>query len=78
MTAVQGVGWILVTGAALKLAKDEKAVALIRQGRRNSYVALVLYSLLALMAVWFPLAIAIVTTMLWAYWLAFSPRSDQL
>ena len=78
VTAVQGVAWILATGAALKLAKDEKAAALIRQGRRNGYVALVIYSLLALIAVWFPLAIAIVTTMLWAYWLAFSLKSDQL
>ena len=34
------------------------------------------YSLLALIAVWFPLAIAIVTTMLWDYWLTFSLRAE--
>ena len=78
VTAVQGVAWILATGAALKLAKDEKSAALIREGQRNGYIALVIYALLALIAVWFPLAVAIVTTMLWAYWLAFSLRSDQL
>jgi len=78
VTAVQGVAWILATGAVLKLAKDEKSAALIREGRRNGYFALVIYALLALIAVWFPLAVAIVTIMLWAYWLAFSLRSDQL
>src|SRR5262245_10000724 len=77
VTAVQGVGWILATGAALKLAKDGKSAALIREGRRNGYFALVIYALLAVIAVWFPLAVAIVTIMLWAYWLAFSLRSDQ-
>ena len=78
VTAVNAVGWILVTGAALRngLAKDEQSVALVRAGYRGGYFASVVYSLLALAAVWFPLAVAIVTTMLWAYWLAFSLRAD--
>jgi TMEM175 potassium channel family protein len=76
VTAVQAVSWILVTGAALRLAKDEKSVVLVHDGRRNGYFAVVIYSLLALIAVWFPLTIAIVTTMLWVYWLAFSLRTD--
>ena len=78
VTALQAVGWILVTGAALRsrLAKDEKSAVLVRHSRRNGYFALVVYSLLALIAVWFPLAIAVVTTMLWAYWLTFSLRAD--
>ena len=76
VTAVQAVSWILVTGAALRLAKDERSVAHVRDGHRNGYFALVIYSLLAVTAVWFPLTIAIVTTLLWAYWLAFSLRAD--
>ena len=76
VTAVQAVSWILVTGAALRLAKDEKSVALVHVGHRNGYFALMVYSLLALIAVWFPLTIAIVTTILWGYWLAFSLRAD--
>ena len=78
VTAVQAVGWILVTGAALRngLAKDEQSVALVRNSYRDGYFASVVYSLLALAAVWFPLAVAIVTTMLWAYWLAVSLRAD--
>ena len=76
VTAVQAVSWILVTGAALRLTKDEKSALLVRKGHRNGYFALVIYSLLALTAVWFPLTIAIVTTLLWAYWLAFSLRAE--
>lgn len=76
VTAVQAVSWILVTGTAVTLAKDEKSAALVRDARRNGYFAFVVYSLLALIAVWFPLVIAIVTTMLWAYWLTFSLRAD--
>ena len=76
VTAVQAVSWILVTGAALRLAKDETAVARVRDGHRNGYFALMIYSLLAVTAVWFPLTIAVVTTLLWAYWLAFSLKWD--
>ena len=77
VTAVQAVGWILVSGAALRnrLARDEKSAAVMRDNRRNGYFALVVYSSLALIAFWFPLTIAVVTTMLWAYWLAFSLRT---
>jgi len=76
LTAVQAVAWILVSGAALRrqLTKDDKSASLMRDNRRNGYLAFVVYSLLALIAVWFPLAIAIVTTMLWAYWLTLSLR----
>jgi uncharacterized membrane protein len=76
VTAVQAVSWILVTGAALTLAKDEKSVVLVRDGHRNGYFAFVVYSVLALIAVRFPLTIAILTTMLWTYWLAFSLRAE--
>jgi len=64
-TAVQAVGWILVSGAALRggLTKDEKSTLVMRNSRRNGYFALVVYSLLALVALWFPLSMAIVTTM---------------
>ena len=78
VTAVQAVGWILVTGAALRngLARDEPSAAIVRDAHRDGYFATGVYSLLALIAVWFPLAVAIVTTMLWGYWLAVSLRAD--
>jgi uncharacterized membrane protein len=76
VTAVQAVGWILVSGAALRsrLTRDDQSTSLMRGSRRNGYFAFVVYSLLAGIAVWFPLTIAIVTTMLWAYWLTLSLR----
>jgi uncharacterized membrane protein len=76
VTAVQAVGWILVSGAALKnqLTRDEKSAVVMRENRRNGYFALGAYSLLALIAFWFPLTIAVVTTMLWVYWLVYSLR----
>jgi uncharacterized membrane protein len=76
VTAAQAVAWILVAEAALRsrLTKDDTSTSLMRDNRRNGYLAFAVYSLLALIAVWFPLAIAIVTTILWAYWLTFSLR----
>ena len=76
VTVVQAIAWILVARSARRLTKDEKAAALIRDGNRNGYMAVVVYSLLALLAFWFPLTIAIVTTLLWAYWLAFSLQAE--
>src|SRR5499427_1235430 len=74
LTAVQAVAWILVSGAALRrqLTKDDKSAVLVRDGHRNGYFAFVVYSLLALIAMWFPVTVVIGTTMLWAYWLTFS------
>ena len=76
LTAVQAVGWIFVSGAALssRLTKNAKCAAIMRENRRNGYFACALYSLLAFIAFWFPLAIALVTTALWAFWLIFSFR----
>jgi len=78
VTALQAVGWILVAGTALRgrLAKDEKSVALVRDAARSSFGALVVYSVLALVAGWLPLTSAIVTTILWTYWLVYSLRAD--
>jgi uncharacterized membrane protein len=66
------IGWVLVTGAALKngLTTDERSATTMRENRRNGYFACVLYSLLAVTALWLPLAIAIVTTVSWIFWLA--------
>jgi hypothetical protein len=78
LTAVQAVAWILLSGAALRsrLTKDEASAVVMRNNRRNGYYAFAVYSLLALVAFWFPLAIAVVTTMLWAYWLVLGLRME--
>ncbi len=69
--AAQSVSWILLTGSALKdqLAKNEKSTLAIRINGKFGYFAFALYSLCAIIAIWFPLAIAIVTTLTWIFWL---------
>ena len=74
--AIQAVGWILFSRTALKnqLTKDETSTRTMREGLRNGYFAFVLYSVLAIMAFWFPLVVAIVTTLSWIIWLVRSVR----
>jgi uncharacterized membrane protein len=74
--AAVAIGWILVSGAALKdrLTTDARATATLRDGRRNGWLAFALYALLAIAAVWFPLAVAVVTTVSWIFWLVYGIR----
>jgi uncharacterized membrane protein len=74
--AILAFGWILVSGAALKhqLTNDERSTALIRVGNRNGYVAFAFYALLATAALWFPLVVAVITTVSWIFWLVLGIR----
>ena len=69
--SLQSVGWILLNRSAIKgqLYKSEKAATTIRKSRKFAYFALVLYSLFAIAAFWFPLTIAIITILTWVFWL---------
>lgn len=69
--ALQAIGWILITGAALKngLVENEKSVLVIRDGKKYGYFAFTIYSLCSIIAVWFPLTIALITTLIWIFWL---------
>jgi uncharacterized membrane protein len=69
--ALQAIGWILIVRAALKndLGKSEKATLQIRKNGQFGYFAFVLYTLCAIIAIWFPLTIAIITTITWIFWL---------
>jgi uncharacterized membrane protein len=77
--AVQAIGWILVTGAALKnrLVDEAGSTLKMRENNRNGYGAFVLYSLLAIIAFWFPIAVAIVTTVSWIFWLILGIRMKR-
>lgn len=70
---VQALGWILLSKAATKshLTKSKKSDLKMQESGRFGYFALVLYSLCAVMAIWFPLAIAAITTISWIFWLLF-------
>ena len=72
--AMQAVAWILFTTAVIKnqLAKDEKSEITIRENRKYGYFAFIVYSICAIIAFWFPLAIAIITTCIWIIWLVVS------
>ena len=77
---IQAVGWILFSRAALKnqLTKDEASTTTMRESLRSGYFAFALYSLLAILAFWFPLAIAIITTLSWIIWLVISLRRKHV
>ena len=74
--ALQAIGWILITGSVLKdqLGKNEKSILAIRESGKFAYFAFALYSLCAIIAIWFPLAIAIITTITWIFWLTWGIR----
>ena len=73
---LQSIGWILVTGAALKhhLLVDAPAVETARNNYRNAWFACAFYLLLAVLAFWLPLVVATVTLVSWVVWLVVGIR----
>jgi uncharacterized membrane protein len=74
--AIQGLGWVLLSAASLKndLAINEKAIAQIKVNRKNGYITFIIYSLLSIISFWFPLAIAIITTLTLVFWLYYGVK----
>ena len=74
--ALQAMGWVLFATSARRghLGKNEKAITQTRKTGKSAYFAFSLYSLCAIMAIWFPLPVAIVTTLTWIYWLIWGTR----
>jgi len=70
--AIQGLGWILLSHAAIKggLAKNERSLPLIRKNLLYSYFGFGLYALFAILAIWFPFTVAVITTLTWIFWLS--------
>jgi uncharacterized membrane protein len=68
---LQAIAWSLVSTAALnnKLVDTEADAATLRTNRTNGFIAIGVYSLIAIGALWFPKPAAIVTTASWTYWL---------
>lgn len=71
--ALSATGWVLISSTAIKngLAKSEKAAVQIRMNSNFGYFAFVLYAICAIIAIWFPFAIAVVTTLTWIFWLIY-------
>jgi uncharacterized membrane protein len=80
--ALQALGWILMTRVAHRsqLFRDEVAASTMHKNRRYGYLGFALYSLCAMIAFWFPLTIAIITTSIFLFWLIWgiSMKQEQL
>ncbi|MEP6793619.1 MAG: TMEM175 family protein [Saprospiraceae bacterium] len=78
---LQSFSWALICTAGLKdkLAKNEKAYQEVRKNRMYAYYSVFGYSLLALLSVWFPIYVVIITVLLWIVWLMVGIRlkSDE-
>ncbi len=70
-TAMQAVGWILMCTVTIKdqLGKNERAYYESRRNRKFGFYSLFGYTFLSILAIWFPLTIAVITLLLWVYWL---------
>ena len=75
----QAISWVALTSAALndRLTADASGTASIRASQRNGYFAAVFYALLAVAAAWFPVGVAIITTLSWTFWLVLSIRMKR-
>jgi uncharacterized membrane protein len=69
--AAQGLPWVLLCNAALAqgLTANPSAAAQLRRNLINGYGAMAFYALLALAAVWLPVAAAVITAASWVFWL---------
>ncbi|MBI3504355.1 MAG: DUF1211 domain-containing protein [Proteobacteria bacterium] len=74
--AANAIGWMLMSRAALtsRLTPDELATARMRENGRNGRFALMLYSVLAVAAIWIPVTVAVVTLLSWLFWLVLGIR----
>jgi uncharacterized membrane protein len=77
LLALQALGWVAVTEAALRneLVGDAPAVEELQKRRNNGYGAMGLYAVLAVLALWLPQVAAVLTAATWIVWLALSLRA---
>lgn len=71
--ALQSVGWFFITRTALRpaepLTRNEQSLLVMRERHRYSYFGLALYTLLAILALWFPQPAALAIGAVWVFWL---------
>lgn len=77
---VQAISWILLTQSAIAngLSRDAQGEAFLRMNHRSGLAAMVLYGALAVLALWLPLPVAILTTATWAAWLVMGLRAKHV
>jgi uncharacterized membrane protein len=69
--ALQALAWALVTKSALDnhLLRSAQARSVARDNRRHALLAIAMYSLLAIAALWLPVTVAVITSASWIVWL---------
>lgn len=67
----QSIAWIVMGHVALHegLARNERAASKVRSNTTNGYYGLALYAVCAVLALWFPSAVALLTAATWVVWL---------
>lgn len=72
INGLQALAWIILSRTALSpnpLTKNEKSTLVMHSNLRNGYFALAAYTILTIMAFWFPLVIALLISLIWVFWL---------
>jgi uncharacterized membrane protein len=75
--AFQVIGWLCVSHAALgprPLTRDHASALAMRKNHQSAYYGLGFYVACAIVAVWWPLTMALVITLSWIFWLALALR----
>lgn len=76
--ALMAVGWALMGWTAnhpKSLARNAHAAAQMRRATRKAHYAFAFYTACSIVAVWFPLAIAVIITVMWVYWVVYGLRA---
>lgn len=76
---LQSLGWTSICTAGLNgnLAKSKTAIPEIRKNRMYAYFSMLGYSILAVLSVWFPVPVVIITVLLWILWLVIGINIKQ-
>ena len=77
ITGLQALGWVLLGHTALNpspLTKSEQSTLMVKAGQRSVYFALAIYTLLAILAFWFPQVVAVLLGVIWLGWLIYGIR----
>jgi uncharacterized membrane protein len=70
---IQSLAWILICSSSIKhkLLKNEKSIGQMQLNLKSGYFAFAMYSVLTVGAVWYPIPVAVITVLLWIFWLIF-------
>ena len=78
--ALLALGWALMARAVLgrvPLTRNAHATAQIRRDAKKSYYAFAFYTACAIVAVWLPLPIAAIITVMWLFWVIYGVRASR-